>query len=479
MTDLDATPDTRASRKAAKKNPTPRFAPADASVGEVLPWEVRGNVLRDKPRRAERGYYFPSLVGAPSTTRQGAVLNTALIGDSTGTEGIPSGRDRLSHRAAAHDPFTAYNQTPRLITSPNCIVLGGVGAAKSSFVKTVFVARPAILKNRRAVIFDKKSRGNEGEYAELVREFGSEPIRFASDGSGTRFNILDPRVTRGGGARGTARLVQTLIRLADGNRPLTAADEEAVRAALRLTRAHYGDEARDPVFTDVLRFLPHVTEDDTYKRYPSVSRDSLALAGARVQWVLNGLMEDYGALLDGDTTANVDLTGKITSFDLSQLPEEGPAVPVVMAIGNMWLLGRVKEERGFQTNVIYEEGWHMIGGPAAELLKPTQKLSRSLGISNVFVMHKGTDIPEDSPGYAMVQEAQSVYIYRQDRPADAEWCQRAFDLHEDTAALLPQLGPGEHVMKIGARSEVHVQHIRSAWEAKLTDTDEAMATAED
>lgn len=483
MTDLDATPDTRASRKAAKKNPTPRFGGADESVGEVLPWEVRGNVLRNNPRRARNRFYAPSLPGSPSTTRQAAVLNTALIGAPTGTRGISTGRDLLSHTAIAHDPVTAYNDQPRIITSPNVIVLGGVGGGKSSLVKTAFAARPLILKNRRVVVFDKKRRttdhGSEGEYAELVRAYGAEPIRFASDGSGTTFNILDPRITRGGGARGTARLVQTLVRLADENRALSAADQEAVRAALRLTRQHYGDEARDPVFTDVLGFLPRVTEDATYERYPSVSRDALAEAGARVQWVLNGLMEDYGSLLDGDTSSNVDLTGKLTSFDLSQLPDEGPAVPVVMAIGNMWLLGRVQEERGTPTNVIYEEGWHMIGGPSAELLKPTQKLSRALGISNVFVMHKGSDIPEDSPGYAMIQEAQSVYIYRQDRPADADWCVRAFDLHEDSGELLRNLNPGEYVLKIGARSEAHVQHIRSEWEAQLTDTDEGMAVAED
>ncbi len=92
---------------------------------------------------------------------------------------------------------------------------------------------------------------------------------------------------------------------------------------------------------------------------------------------------------------------------------------------------------------------------------------------------KGFMVPTDTPGYAMVQEAQSVYIYRQDRPADADWCVQAFDLHEDSGELLRNLGQGEYVLKIGARSEAHVQHIRSEWEAQLTDTDEGMAVAED
>ena len=58
-------------------------------------------------------------------------------------------------------------------------------------------------------------------------------------------------------------------------------------------------------------------------------------------------------------------------------------VAVVMAIGHMWLTGRLKTERGSVTNVVYEEGWHMIGGPSAQLVKSNQKLSRALGISNV------------------------------------------------------------------------------------------------
>lgn len=103
----------------------------------------------------------------------------------------------------------------------------------------------------------------------------------------------------------------------------------------------------------------------------------------------------------------------------------------------------------------------MIGGPSAQLLKSNQKLSRSLGISNVFVIRKGTDIPKDSPGYSIIQEAQPMCIYRQDQPEDAEWCVRAFDFHPDTAGLIQNLGVGEHIFKMGSNKEAHVQHIRS------------------
>ena len=166
-----------------------------------------------------------------------------------------------------------------------------------------------------------------------------------------------------------------------------------------------------------------------------------------------------------------------TVFDVSQLPDDGPAIPTVMAVGHMWLLGRLRREHGFVTNVVYEEGWHMIGGPSARLVRSNQKLSRALGISNVFVMHKGTDIPKDSPGYTVVQEAQTVYAFRQDRLEDALWAQETFGFAPDTADVLMNLNPGNCVFKYASNPETHIQHIRSDWEEAVTDTDEGMAGA--
>ena len=146
-----------------------------------------------------------------------------------------------------------------------------------------------------------------------------------------------------------------------------------------------------------------------------------------------------------------------------------------MAIGNMWMLGRLRSERDSATTVVYEEGWHMIGGPSAQLIKANQKLSRGLGISNVFVMHKGTDIPRDSPGMAIIQEAQTVVVYRQSRPEDALWCQQTFGFTPETARTIETLRDGHYIFKYGSHPETHVQHIRSAWECALTNTDEGLA----
>lgn len=380
----------------------------------------------------------------------------------------------FSRTSVAHDPITAYNSQPREVSSPNTVVMGDVGAGKSSFVKTVAVLRPLLLQGRRAVVFDKKDQAGEGEYSNVARRYGCEPIRFTADGSGTRLNLMDPMIARGTGVKGQARLLNTITRLGRGDQPLTVWEEEALRAALTRTMATF-NARRAPVLADVLPNLG-VVDSDRYAGLSDDARDILHQAGLSVRWTLNGLLDEYAGLLDGETSTDVDLTGKLTSFDISQLPDDGPAVPVVMAIGNMWMLGRLRHERGWATTVVYEEGWHMIGGPSAQLIKSNQKLSRGLGISNVFVMHKGTDIPRNSPGVTIIQEAQSVYVFRQGRPEDARWAQETFGFAPETAATIERLRDGHFIFKYGAHAETHVQHIRSHWETNVTNTDEALAT---
>jgi hypothetical protein len=453
----------------------PHFDGEETPV-EITPWGRPGTRLRVKPGAARRGRYAPALQGAPSTTRQAEILNTALIGPPTGTKGVVTGRDVLSRTSIAHDPITAYNSTPREVSSPNVIIMGDVGAGKSTHTKANHVLRPLLLKNRRCVVFDKKDQAGEGEYSQVVRRYGYEPIKFTPDGTGTTLNLLDPTILKGTGLQGQARLLNIVTRLARGDQQLDSWEEEALRAALKMTVEQMDDD-RAPVLADVLPNLGRVADDGDYGTLSVSARDDLHKAGLSLRWTLNGLLDEYAGLLDGETSKTVDLSGKLTSFDISQLPDDGPAVPVVMAIGNMWMLGRLRNERGWATTVVYEEGWHMIGGPSASLIKANQKLSRGLGISNVFVMHKGSDIPADSPGMAIIQEAQTVCIYRQSRPEDAAWCQQTFGLAPETADTIERLRDGHYIFKYGSHPETHVQHILSRWEAQVTNTDEALAAA--
>lgn len=461
------------SRFAPPTVPTP--AEQDEGGDELLPWTVPGHRLRASERAANSGFYAPAVTGAPSSTRQAAVLNTALIAAPTGTDGLVIGRDVLSQGAVAHDPFTAYNATPRRITSPNVVLMGDVGGGKSSCTKCNYVARPLTLRGRRVVVFDKKDENGEGEYAPMVRAYKHEPIRFTADQTSTRLNLLDEHIIRGGGAEAQARAIQNVVQLANNNQPLGHWQREAVRLALGRTFNQFEDKRRAATLTDVLPHLGHVVAAVEGELSPDAA-ERLHQAGLDVRFILQDLLNEYGGIFDGETSANVDLAAKLTSFDVSGLDPSGAAVPVVMSIGYQWLLGRLRAERGSVTNVIYEEGWHMVAGPSASLLQSSQKLSRALGISNVFVMHKGTDIPVDSIGMTMLQEAQTIHVYRQSRAADAAWCQQYFDFAPETAEVIMDLEVGHQIFKYGNRPEVRMRHLRSAWERELTSTDSAMSS---
>lgn len=451
---------------------------AAARAGEVVPWSLPGSKLRASERSARRGWYAPAHAGAPSTTRQARILNTALIALPTGHEGIVNGRDVLSRSIVSHDAATAYNAKPRLITSPNTLVMGDVGTGKSTMVKCVGVARSLLLARRRALVFDKKDEGGAGEYTQLAEFYGSSPLRFDPDGSGTRLNMLDPTILRGDGLQGVYRLLNTIVRTARDDQPLTEWEEEALRTALRrLYAAAEADGHRAPVTADLLPHLAAAADDPAYADLHPSARELLHHAGLTVRWVLTGLLHEYGGVLDGETSRDVDLSHKLTVFDLSQLPSDGPAVPVVMALGHMWLNGRLRRDRGWITTVVYEEGWHMIEGSGAQLVKANQKLSRGLGIANWFVMHKGSDIPTSSPGYTVVQEAKTVYVFGLERPKEAAWATQTFGLAPETAATITRLPMGQCVMKRGGAPEVQVQVVRSRWEAAITNTDTAMSAA--
>lgn len=478
MTSTESGTETRRARRTkAERAAAPLIEVTD---GEVSPFDHPGYRLRTNSSAARRGFYAPRSSGAPSTTRQLEALNTAVIGTPTSTEGTVQGQDVLSQTPFAHDPITAYNLSPRVVTSPTSFIIGDVGAGKTSRAKTDLL-RQLILRNRRAVVFDKKADGDEGEYANIARFYGSEPIVFSNSPGGTRINLLDPMITRvqmdsqseGGdylSRDGRYALLHNVLELSLEGRSLTTWEAEALRAALHQTDRAAG--RRVSVLADMLPYFGKVAD---YSDLRENALDELHQAGLTLRFALNSLLEDYSGLLDGETSAHVDLASKLTSWDISQLPEEGPSVPVVMSVGYMWLMGRLRAERRVKTVLQWEEGWHAVDGPLSKLIRSSIKLSRALGIANGFNMHKGSDIPEGSPGMTIVKEAQTVYIYRQSRRTDAEWCVRTFDLAPDSADRIMHLPNGHFIAKIADRPEVEVRHIRSRIETELTYSDGALA----
>jgi hypothetical protein len=128
--------------------------------------------MRTKPRRFAHRVTTAHLQAAYPFISEGGL----------GSEGVYIGRDVFGG-SFCYDAWSLYGKE---ITGPNMLVIGQIGYAKSSLVKT-FLWRQ-MLFGRTAWVIDPK-----GEYDQLAAMCRVEPIRFASGGS-LRLNPLDPMI---------------------------------------------------------------------------------------------------------------------------------------------------------------------------------------------------------------------------------------------------------------------------------------------
>ena len=120
------------------------------------------------------------LPGHRATTASVQAIYPFVTEAGVGTDGVYIGRD-LYGGSFAYDPFALYER--RVLTNPNMLVIGEVGAAKCSLVKS-YCFRQAVF-GRHAWIGDPK-----GEYGPLAEALGVEPIRLRPGGA-VRLNPLD------------------------------------------------------------------------------------------------------------------------------------------------------------------------------------------------------------------------------------------------------------------------------------------------
>src|SRR5664280_1812934 len=90
--------------------------------------------------------------------------------------------------AFVFDPFDAY--AAGVVSNPNMIVAGSIGAGKSTIVKMLLDR--ALTRGRRAVVIDPK-----GEYGELASSYGVRSVSLGHDGWCSPFGDDDPLVFGG------------------------------------------------------------------------------------------------------------------------------------------------------------------------------------------------------------------------------------------------------------------------------------------
>jgi type IV secretory pathway VirB4 component len=345
------------------------------------------------------------------------------------------------------DPFDAY--ALGLVSNPNVVVAGSIGAGKSTVVK-MMVDR-ALERGRRVVVVDPK-----GEYADLARAYGVVSVALGRDGWCDPFPDAD--------ADGLA-LVRALVASAQGA-ALSAEELYVVDDAWRgLGRPRPGR---------VLHALYEAVASALDDSRPSPTR-SLALTLHRfVHGDLAGLFDGAGEPLGLATPVVVlDLSAQ---WSASSLP--------VAALSAVAAAQRVAGARGELGYLVLDEAWALLAEPhAMRWLQGSWKLARSRGLSHVVVLHRFSDVAaagdegsaQRERARGLLRECETAWLFRQP-PDEAREMAVALGLQPLEERYLCALPKGSALVRYGAYRSV-VRVMPDARDLSFVDTDAAMREA--
>lgn len=345
------------------------------------------------------------------------------------------------------DVFDAYGAG--LVSNPNVIVAGSIGAGKSTIVK-MQIDR-ALRRGRRAVVIDPK-----GEYRELALRYGTAPVALGRDGWCSPF-AEDERESRD--------LLRALFASAQGT-PLSSDQHFALDEVWQRL------EAPRPV--RVLRALFEMLSLHLESTTPSAER-SLALMLYRfVHGDLAGLFDGPGEpLVFGGELVVVDLSSQWSSNSLS--------VAVLSAVAAAQQVVARSDELGY---LVIDEAWALLSDSnALRWLQGSWKLARARGLSHIMVLHRWSDIAaagdagsvERERARGLLRECETAWLFRQP-PDEANEMALALGLRDHEERYLTALPKGVALVRYGLhRSIVRVRP--DEVDQTFIDTDAAMRTA--
>ena len=461
---------------AGDRDTSPDRAPATRELGRRAPLWQR---LLGWDRIEENSLF--------SSTRQAEALNPLLVETHQAMAGPPAGVDVLTNNALSADPHLLYEQ--KRITSPHFSILGALGTGKTSFAMTQYVMRQVAM-GKQVAVFDRKKQQEdgsqgEGEYTGAAKECAGEIIRFAQSGSAT-LNLMDPRIAAASDEKAGVVGQDALLRLAAeyAHGPLTSKEGAALASAHRLALAVAKAENRIATIHDVIRFLfdptPESIPHESLRRRNLVDEDEMVRWGLELALDLQRFVEgDLSGLIDGDTSTAINWDAPLLVFDTSELPENSPALSLVMMLVSSFL-SSVWSARQAKRVIILEEGYHTssLAGPGAVtvagILRSLLKRGRGIGLSFGIVVHHIGDIPADSDAVAMLKETGIVHVYRQDKTDDIVAVVEQYGFPTNISETLRDLEQGVQIIRIGSEPPRLLRHVRSALERNVTDSDAAL-----
>jgi hypothetical protein len=382
-----------------------------------------------------------------------------------GGRGVYIGRD-VYGGSFCYDPWELYGKE---LTSPNAVVIGIVGRAKSSLVKT-YVLRQSVF-GRQAWIVDVK-----GEYDRLAQAIGVQPITL-SPGGHVKLNPLTPR----GGPERQLNLLYS-VGAAALERPLTPEEKRVGQEALLVLTRRSDSE---PTLPDVVDVLVRPTAEMATALAMDVGEISHVVRP--MAFALDQLCSgNLKGMFDGPTTPGLDLDAPLVVLNLKAvLNTHTTALGILMTCATAWLQAQIEaetDERSAKRIVVVDEAWRILSSLGiGEWLQQAFKLSRGLGTQNVVVMHRLSDLRaagaegsrEVRLAEGLLADAETKIVYAQPHDQLSQ-ARELLGLSDTEAELLPHLRRGWALWKVGQRSFL-VQHRLSSFEREIVDTDARMA----
>ncbi len=381
-----------------------------------------------------------------------------------GGEGVFVGQDLYSGGSFVYDPWVLYQRG--VITAPNVVLAGIVGAGKSALAKALYT-RSIPFGRRVYVPGDPK-----GEHTAVAEAVGGQAI-VLGHGLPNRLNPLDAGRRPSGvsdvewASMVTARrrdLIGALTETVLG-RPLSPVEHTAVDIALH--KAVSGSQT--PV-------LPMVVDRILNPEAGSDAR--LAEDGRVVGHALRRLVAgDLAGIFDGPSTVAFDPDLPMVSLDLSRVAENNALISVLMTCASAWMESALLDPQAGQRWVVYDEAWQLMQHPALlRRMDAHWRLARHLGIANMLIFHKLSDLDnvgdQGTAAHALASSllanAETRIIYRQESDQLGTTA-TMLNLTGTEQKMLPQLGTGQGLWRIKDRSFV-VQHQLHPAELTIFDT---------
>lgn len=421
-----------------------------------------------------------------ATTLNLRALFPFVIESGLGSRGVYIGRQTGSDASFVFDPWEHYANG--VVTNPNILMAGVIGRGKSALAKSLAL-RLSAFGVRIYVPGDPK-----GEWGDVARALGVEPISLGR-GLSARINPLDtgPRpagIDDGEWEREVCsrrhRLLGSLAETALDRR-LLPVERSALLVALTALPSSRSASSNANRLDASTRTLPDVVASLLAPSAKSaatlnMSVRELTAESRNVALELRRLVVgDLAGLFDGPTTQSLDFSAPIQVLDTSRLAGDDTAIALLMTCASAWMESALADPNAGPRLVVYDEAWRMLRHlPLVRRMQAQWKLSRALGVANLAVVHRISDLgavgANGSEAVALAQglladcSTRIVYAQESDQVQATETALGLTDVEADQLVHLPR---GRGLWKIGRHSAI-VDHILAPGERVIVDTDARM-----